>query len=348
MAIYKPEELLHKLKSRAPLQERIILAYGEDDYYRKLIGNSMTAYVYEDVPEEDREIRIFEKDTNLSELESVINSYPFFCGHSLVIIKDEKLLGKAEGEGAKKQQERLKKILSDIPEYCTVFVSATKLDGRTSFAKELIKNSAACNCEPIKIYNLGDWLDRKAESLGGKLDRNAVEYIMEYLEPLEVAPMQLLEQELAKLAIYAGAKKRWSRQDVEEIFADLPEVGAFALSNALVDRKLTTFLETLAAEEKRGTPIIKICGGLMFQIRRMLQIKELLEEQKTTKQIGEAMGIRYPNILNRTIARCQRFTYAELQRALLDIGQLNVDLRSGGRQYSLLREIVVRLLNPRG
>jgi len=345
MTTYKPEELLRKLKSGKELAERIILVYGEDSYYRQKLNSCIAAYVYGDTPEEDRDIQLFEKDTNLGELEGVINTYPFFSGKSLVILKDSKLLGKAESENAKKQQERLGKILSDIPEYCTVFINVDKLDGRTSFTKNILKNSAACNCEPIRVYNLRDWLSNKAGELGGALSRDAEECIMEYLEPLDFAPLQLLEQELEKLAVYAGERKKWTREDIEVIFASLPEVGSFAISNAMAEHKLQATLELLAAEKKKGTAVIKLCGGLMFQLRKMLQIKEMQEEGRNPKQIGDALNIRFAGILNRNIAQCRHFTYAELQEALLDIAKLNIDLRNGGRQYERLEEILIRLLS---
>lgn len=345
MTTYKPNELLRKLKSGQELAERIILVYGEDSYYRQKLSSCIASYVYGDTPEEDRDIQSFEKDTNLGELDGVINTYPFFSGKSLVILKDNKLLGKAESENAKKQQERLGKILSDIPDYCTVFINVDKLDGRTAFAKNLIKASAACNCETIKVYNLREWLGDKVQELGGSLSRDAEECIMEYLEPLDVAPLQLLERELEKLAIYTGERKRWTREDIETIFASLPEVGSFAISNAMAEHKLQATLEILAAEKKKGTAVIKLCGGLMYQLRKMLQIKELQEEGRNPKQIGEALNIRFSGILNRNLAQCRHFTYQELQEALLAMAQLNIDLRSGGRQYERLEEILVRLLS---
>lgn len=348
MTTYKPEELLRKLKSGQPLSERIVLVYGEDSYYRQRLHSCIAGYVYGDTPEEDRDIQIFEKDTNLGELEGVINTYPFFSGKSLIILKDSKLVGKAESDNAKKQQVRLGKILSDIPEYCTVFINVDKLDGRTSFAKKLVKASASCNCEPLKVYNLRDWLEDRANELGGRLSRDAVECIMEYLEPLDFAPLQLLEQELKKLAIYTGERKNWTREDVELIFASLPEVGSFALSNAMAEHKLEAVLEILAAEKKKGTVIIKLCGGLMYQLRKMLQIKELQAEGRNSKQIGEVLNIRYAGILNRNLSQCGRFTYAQLQEALLAMSQLNIDLRSGGRQYERLEEILVKLLASQG
>lgn len=341
---YKPEELLKKLHKGDQLAN-LIVCYGEEDYYRKRIAAAVQNYVFGDMPEEDRQLNIFEKDTNLGELEGVINSYPFFCPKALVILKDEKLLGKAEGEAAKKQQERLGNILKDIPEYCLVFILTTKLDKRTKFFKDLEKQGAMCSCDAVKAYNVGDWLHQKAEALGGMLSRDAEQTILEYIEPLETAPLQLLEQELEKLAIYAGDRKRWGKEDVETIFAELPEVGRFALTNALAERKLAKVLEILASEKKRKTPIILLCGSIMYQLRRLLQIKELLNKGYNVEQVGEAMNMKFPAIRNKSVNQARRFEQNSLEDALLNIAQLNIDLRTGGRDYERLEEIMVKLLN---
>jgi len=343
----KPEELLHKLRNKAVLPNLIVI-YGEDDYYKKQISSNIASFVYGDTPEQDREITYFEKDTPLGDLEISINTYPFFSGKSLLILRDEKLLGKTEGDNAKKQQERLGEILGDIPEYCTVFVCVNKLDARTKFYKGLAAKGVVCNCEPIRVYNLGEWLYEKAEALGGRLSTDARECIMEYLEPLDVAPLQLLESELEKIALYAGDRKVWKREDVEAVFATLPEVGSFAISNAMAEHKLTAFLELLAAERKKGTAIIKLCGGLMFQLRRMLQIKELQAQGYNNKQIGDSLNIKFQGILNKAVNQCRRFEYQDLQEALLALAQLNIDLRTGGRDYQRLEEIMVRLLSHNG
>lgn len=344
MTTYKPQELLLKIKKGIALGN-IILVYGEDAYYRKKIGDCIADYVYGNTPEEEREISVFDKESKLGELEGAINSYPFFSGRSLIILSDEKLLGKAESENAKKQQERLGLLLADVPEYCTLFITVSKLDGRTKFAKELIKNSDCAYCEPIKVYNLNDWLVQRAEELGGSLSRDAIECIMEYLEHLDEAPLQLLDKELEKLSIYVDNSKRWTRKDVEAVFASLPEAGSFALSNAMADKKLSSVLEVLAAEKKKGTAIIKLCGGLMYQLRKMLQIKELQRQAYNPKQIAEALNIKFMGILNRNLSQCARFKEQELREALLSMSQLNIDLRKGGRDYSRLEEILIKLLS---
>ncbi len=339
----QPEDFLVKLH-RGDELPHVLVAYGEESYYRQAIRRALPVYVYGETPEEDRDISLFEENTNLGEVEAAINTYPFFSGKSLVIISDEKLLAKSESEEAKRQRERLGKLLSDVPDYCTVLVVSEKLDGRTSFFKGLSKVGAVCKCEPLKTRDVSAWLLMKAQEQGGKLGRDALERILEYLEPTEKAPLQLLEQELIKLSLYAGGRKQWTAKDVDAVFASLPEMGSFALSNAMVERKLLAALEILAAEKKKGTPVIKLCGGLMYQLRKLLKLRELEQQGYDAKRMGEALNMKYAFSVKKSLEQSKKFSVAALQQALLEMGQLNIDLRKGGRQYERLEEILVALL----
>ena len=104
-------------------------------------------------------------------------------------------------------------------------------------------------------------------------------------------------------------------------------------------------LELLAAEKKKNTPIIKLCGGISYQLRKMLQIKELLARGYNNDQIGDALNMKFASIRNKNIAQCHRYEYKALQEALLEVAQLNIDLRVGGRQYERLEEILIKLIN---
>ena len=71
----KAEELLAKLKQHKPLpQAQVLLLCGEEDYYRNSIIAALPEYVFGDTPEADREITVFDKDTNLSGLQAAVNS----------------------------------------------------------------------------------------------------------------------------------------------------------------------------------------------------------------------------------------------------------------------------------
>ena len=73
----KPENLISLLQQHKPLpQAQVLLLCGEEDYYRNSIIAALPEYVFGDTPEADREITVFDKDTNLSGLQAAVNSYP--------------------------------------------------------------------------------------------------------------------------------------------------------------------------------------------------------------------------------------------------------------------------------
>ena len=69
----KPENLISLLQQHKPLpQAQVLLLCGEEDYYRNSIIAALPEYVFGDTPEADREITVFDKDTNLSGLLSLL------------------------------------------------------------------------------------------------------------------------------------------------------------------------------------------------------------------------------------------------------------------------------------
>ena len=251
----KAEDLLYKLQKHEPLlqQTQVYVVFGEDDYYRKQIAAALPDYVYGATPVADRQITVFEKDTDISAVSEAVNTYPFFSGQSLVILQDEKLWTKG-GEDAKQTVlEKLTAIVSDVPDYCTLLITASKLDKRTKLFKALKKAALLCECTSLRPYELQPWLDAQAERYGARFDHEAIGMIMEYLAPVDKVPLALMQQEIAKLAVYAGERKRWTRQDILDIFAALPEASDFALTNFIMEGRLKAALEALALAHRHGT-----------------------------------------------------------------------------------------------
>lgn len=342
----KPEELIYKLQNGAQLpQGNLLVVYGEEDYYRQQIVTALPEALFQGVDSADRAITSFDKDTDLNELASIINTYPFFSGQSLVVLKDEKLLAaKAESEARKQQLDKLADILSDIPDYCTVLVSASKLDKRTKLFKALKKTALMCECASIKLNNLSQWLDGQAAAYGARWSFDAVGKIIEYLQPVDKIPLKLLQQEIAKLAVYAGERREWTAEDVESIFSALPEASSFAIINALGKRNLPEVLVLLAAEKKKGTNVLPLCALITFKLRQMLQYLELSSSGFDYKGIVAELKLN-PYVAKNLQREVRGFTPMALTQAILDLAQLNIDLRKGGRDYTRLEEILLQLLS---
>lgn len=112
----KAEELLYRLQEKKdiPALGRVWAVFGEEDYYRQQITAATLNAIFLDTPEDDRQIYIYDRDTNLKALYSVVNTNSIFSDKTLVILHDEKLLAaKAESESKKQQLDELATILNE-------------------------------------------------------------------------------------------------------------------------------------------------------------------------------------------------------------------------------------------
>lgn len=92
-----PEKLIEMLEKGESLPN-VILMYGEENYYRSKAAACIKKYVFGSAADEDMEISVFDRDTDLKRLNAAVNTYPFFGGSSLVIISDDKILPPKKAE----------------------------------------------------------------------------------------------------------------------------------------------------------------------------------------------------------------------------------------------------------
>ena len=342
------EKLLETLDKHLEIP-RVVIIWGEEGYYKEKITKAVVQTTFAAVAERDKEIVVFDKELPLKELETAINSYPFFSGKNMVLIKDPKILKQdkqQESETRKEQQMQLAELLSNLPDFCQIVCTVPKLDKRSKFYKTLLPIAAIVESKTIKSYNLRPWLDEQAALYGCTWEYGAAELVVEYMAAADNVPLLLLANEIEKLAIYAGTRKKWTRQDVEAIFSELPEVSIFALTNAIAEKKIEETLTLLALEEKRGTNVLKVAGIVSSQIRKLWQVKELMEAGYDKTGIANELKL-HPFIAQKTMMQSKFFTTASLQKCLTALAQLNMDLRKGGRRFEQLEEILVMLLHDK-
>lgn len=359
-SVIAPDELIYRLKHNEPLpkETNILVICGEEDYYRSQIIKAVPDYFFADMPASDREITTFDKNTDLTELNLAINTYPFFSGRSLIILSDEKLWAVRkqksdkedevadvnEEEAVSKKLEQLTVLLQDIPEYCTVVINAKKLDKRTKFFKQLKQTALICTCDKIKDYNLPMWLNAQAAKYNARFVDDALATLSEYIEPVkDDIPLGLLQQEIEKLAVYAGERKQWTGADILNIFASLPNASTFAISNSIGSGKLKESLEILAIERKKGTSLVPIMGMVAFKLRQIARYLELKNKGYDYKIIMDEMSIKNSYAMNKVAQQARSFDERRVREALLAVDQLNIDIRRGGRDYARLEEILINL-----
>ena len=329
---------------------------GEEIYYRDLVRHALLDAVFGDVPEDSREITLFEERTDLRKLETLVNTYPFFGGRTVVWITDKELLnpksgsetasskgkGKPKGAGTESRQEAFQRILTDIPDFCTVILQSEKMDGRQKLTKFLQQATVFVDCSPVDSRTLPTWLVQQAALHKGTFTPDAVNRIQEYLATADTPPLQLLVKEVEKIAAYAGKRKTWNAEDVDLLFSALPEAGAFALNHAIAAGNLPLVLQLLAEEKQKNSFIVMIIARIAANLRNLLMVKEGERLGYSASQMAE-QSRKSPFVINMWKRDSARFTEARLRQSLQALDKIAEEISLGGRQYDRLEEVLAVL-----
>lgn len=352
---YTPQIFLNLINSQQTLPQ-VISIIGEEMYFRMQILTALTENVFADVELQDREIHHFEKDLDLNALEQTINSYPFFGGHTLVIIQDEKFFEVNKNgisDAMAKRLEKVTEILDNVPEYCTVILALSKLDKRIKFYKKIKELGAICICDGVKPENLAPWLKEQAAAHGGSFDYSGIGQIMEYLMQVETAPLNLLVKEIEKLAITCGTNSPWTNIQVEQVFSDLPELGTFKLVDAMGKKDLRLTLKYLQMESKKTRPEPeKIIGGLRAKLKLMIRVLEYqnagISFNKMTEAFADLKSASF-QIRNVMTNLKKGFTMSKLLWAYKMLGEANSLKRQEGFSnddvFKRIQDILIVFLN---
>ena len=335
----------------------VVCIVGEEPYYRDLVRRTLLDAIFTDTPPDSRDITVFEEKTDMKKLDTLINTYPFFSGRTVILITDKELLNpKAETEGKKaksggkgkakeaslSKQEQFQKMLGDVPDFCTVILQTEKMDGRQKFTKFLQKETVFVDCSPVDSRYLPAWLARQAEQRGGRLDRGAVQRIQEYLATVDNPPLQLLAAEVEKIAVYAGERKNWTAADVDMLFSSVPEIGVFALNNAITSKNTVLALQLLAEEQKKNTYLPLLAAKLVTHLRSILMVKEGERMGLSASQIA-AESNKAPFLITMWQREGARFSEARLRNGIQALDTLVEEISLGGRQYDRMEEIIAVL-----
>ena len=95
-----------------------------------------------------------------------------------------------------------------------------------------------------------------------------------------------LAAEVEKIAVYAGDRKNWTAADVDMLFSALPEIGVFALNNAITAQNTVLALQLLAEEQKKNTYLPLLIAKLLTHLRSILMVKEGQRLGRSASQIA--------------------------------------------------------------
>ena len=315
----------------------------------------------------------------IGKLREALQTLPFFGGGKVVWLRDCNFLGEDRTASSAAVTETLAELAEELKNFSfqnvRLLISAGKVDKRKVFYKTLDKIGTT---EVFTSWSQDDkdWADRAQMAAREAVRKREKEISGAALGELVIRAglnARQLENEIEKLCVFTGDRKKIELTDVTTICAHSKTAKAFALGDALGDRDLPRLLKRLDEElwetkfDKEKSEI-GLLYGLISKVRAMLLLKEMLREgwvketfdynqfksqlervpadQMPAEKKFNPLALS-PYVLYKALPQVKKYSSAELVRAMDVLLRCNQRLVSSGLDEALvLQQALVQIVSP--
>lgn len=283
------------------------------------------------------ELVTFDCDTKpaLGEIISAIDSAPFFSPKNVVLVKNAPFFS------ADKKLERLENILRDMQPTNYVIFTAKTADKRRKLYKLVEKVGAVLEAEPLRAWEIDDWLNGKLKSLGKVMRGEARRHFNERLGILPEISLWYLENELDKIALNVTGNEI-TAADLRKNMLAPPEVSNFALTDAIDERKPKKAVYLLRQQARTPPKIPLVTTLLVNHLRRLLRAKHFMAQGVTGRRLGEVLEMN-PYIAQKLGETAKGYREELLEDAFVEMAEADFKLKTGRAGVEVLERIIVKL-----
>ena len=326
---------LKLMKERGP--ERLYFLCGPEDYLRECYAEELRKLC--GVTEEDFSFRrVNGPAVDLNELSAAVDALPFFSERSFVEVRD---FDAAKCRDA--DCERLKKLIADIPDYCTLvfsFSASNDPDGRSAAVKALKKAAHVVEFTEQEQSALTKWMQKRFAGFGKTISPADAQY----LSFLCGTRMNGLIPEIEKIASYA-AGAQITRSDIDAAANRIPEADVFAMTEMLSKRQYDGAAHLLGdlLSDKNNAPIM-LTALIGQQFRRLYAVKTAQNAGRSRSDVTELVGVRSEYVVDKLMQIVKPYSERQLAGIVMLCAEYDCKMKSTSVDEQLLiRELFARI-----
>ena len=256
------------------------------------------------------------------------STLPFIDAQRVLVLRDWGLLAGKRDKGA--GAERAAGYLSLVPETTDlVLVSHTAITPgnaiyRAIAALEREKRARIQKFEPPRRPDRAGWVRRLAEERGLTITPPAVRMLLERSQP----DLRLLDQEIAKLAMYASPGTRIDEQAVRALVSDSREEEIFALTDALAGGRPGEVAGVLQSLLDSGREPTWLLYTLVSHWRRLMHARAVRDRGGSLADLQARLS-DHPFVLEKAFRQAADYTAAELDGGFHELLKLEEEIKLG-------------------
>lgn len=309
---------------------------GEEEYFIDQVINYAEHYILSE-SEAGFNLSIFYgRDTSWTDILNSCRRYPMFSDKQVVILKEAQSM---------KDIDKLEAYI-EKPLYSTLFFVAykdKKVDGRTKMAKLLKEKAVLYTTKKIYDNALPEWTTDLVHSKGFTITKKALFLLIDHIGN----DLNRLNNEIDKLALNLGARKKITEDDIELFVGVSKEFNVFELQQAIAQKDLYKAVRIIQyfAGNPKAAPLQLIFPSLYNFFSKVLVVYSV--PARDDKAVAAAIGVN-AYFVKDYIQTAKIFHPQEIEKLLLLLHQYNlrnIGIDDAGTDDSeLLKEMIVKMM----
>ena len=272
------ENIISDLKNK--IYYPIYFLSGEEPYYIDEISDYIENNVLNETEKEFNQTIVYGKDIDVITLKSIAKRYPMMANYQVVIVKEAQEINKIEELNSYLDNVQPTTILVICYKY-------KKIDGRTSFKKNLDKKGIFFESKKLYDNQLPEWIINYLKNIGYKISEDAAKLLADNLGD----DLSKIVNEILKLTINVPVNSFITPEIIERNIGISKDFNVFELQKALGKKDIfkSNQIINYFASNPKDNPLVKIIPILYSYFNKTLTYQQLAD--KSLKNIASVLGV---------------------------------------------------------
>lgn len=341
MPTISSESLSARLTKGKPLPPLLVL--GKDAYLRDAVREQVIEASVEPAARSWAVGRYSADEGELGAALAQARTVPMLARRQVVIVTEVEGVEQMPEEKREAEAQNVSEYLADPAPFTVLILEARELDQRTKFTKMLLEKALVVTAElPEDPHERARTASRLAVEMardrGSVIERDAAEELADLCN-CDLAAMQ---NEIEKLATYAGAGQPIRRADVEALVVSEKKYSVWELAEVLATRQRGPAFHFLANVLQQGESGPALIGAMAWMYRKLIEAQQL-SPHTAPYQAASRLGMRVATA-EIAMRNARKISRQQLVEGLHALYEADNTLKSGSADDRAVMEFVLAQL----
>ena len=215
-----------------------------------------------------------------------------------------------------------KYIRKPNPGACLIIEASTRyVNGKKPYNK--LPKFKVVECNRPRIGQLGNWIDKLAESKGKKIESQAVQSLIAKCGNSLKATSDAIE----KLSLYVGESKIITLGHIQELIGFDAEYTAYNLIDEIFKKDTKESLRIASRVISKEKDIFGLIGLISFQLTRIYKAKNLLQKKISRQEVLRELGI-YSYLADKFLKQVETSSSKTINEAISLLAEADLNFKT--------------------